>query len=106
MSDSVTIGINGTSHTVLCGFCKAPIAERVKADADTGDAPALYGCRACNNWADKDQIVQVVFQYAKDDGQLRLNRMARDAARKSKIMTFSGKTEHDTVHPFIVKLDI
>lgn len=106
MSDSITIGINGLSHPVLCGFCKEPIAKRVESDPDRGEAVPAFGCAACDNWADKDQLTAMVFNYAKHEGQLRLNRLARDAARKSKVMTFRGQTEHDTTHPFIVDLQI
>ncbi len=45
-------------------------------------------------------------EYAKDEGQLMLNRMARDVARNSKIMSFEGKTSHDKAHRFIVDLKI
>lgn len=102
MTDQPTISINGVSYPILCGFCHAPIGERVKADADGSE----FGCAACGNWADRDQVAAMVTQYAKDEGQLILNRKARDAASKSKIMTFRSQTEHDQTHRFIIKFEL
>jgi hypothetical protein len=44
--------------------------------------------------------------YAKDEGQLILNRAMRDAARGSKIMRFEGKTAHDKHHRFVIDLKL
>jgi hypothetical protein len=101
MSDSdndLSISINGVSHPVRCGTCKEKIAFIGEPDVETGEA----GCAPCGNVADVKEVARIATEYAKDEAQLIINRMARDTARKSKIMTFSGQTEHDKAHRFIV----
>ena len=102
MSDDVSISVNGVSHTILCGTCKKPISLVGEADADSGEA----GCAPCGNIANVQEVGQMAIDYAKDEGQLILNRMARDAAAKSKIMSFKGQTAHDKHHRFIVDLKL
>ncbi|WP_410217263.1 hypothetical protein [Paracoccus sp. (in: a-proteobacteria)] len=96
--DAIDITINGTSHAILCGFCKTPITFLGEPDMDSRDA----GCAACRNWDNVQKVARIAIEYAKDEGQLMLNQAAQDAARKSKLMTFSGQTEHDERHRFIV----
>ncbi len=48
----------------------------------------------------------MALEYAKDEGQLILNRMAMDAAKKSKIMTFKGQTSHNKANLFIVDMKL
>lgn len=96
--DDLTIAINGVSHPVLCGTCKEKIAFIGEANVETGQA----GCVPCNNIANVQEVARIATEYAKNEAQLMVNRMARDAARKSKIMTFSGQTEHDKTYRFIV----
>jgi len=100
--DTVSIAINGTSHPILCGICKEPVAFIGEADAE----PRQVGCAGCGNIDDVEQVARMTAEYAKDEGQMILNRMARDAARKSKFMTFEGKTAHDKAHRFIVDLKL
>lgn len=98
MSDQPTISINGTSCPILCGTCKEPIAFIGEADTDSRKA----GCVSCGNIADVQEVAKMAIEYAKDEGQLIVNRIARDAARKSKFMNFKGQTEHNKAHRFIV----
>lgn len=77
MTGQPTISINGTSHPILCG-----------------------------NVANIKEVAAMVSDYAKDEGQLILNRITADAAKKSKVMTFSGQTIHDKAHRFIVKFQL
>ena len=100
--DTPTLNINGTHYPILCGFCENPISERAESEGDGGN----FGCVACGNWAHKDEVAGMVTEYAKNEGQLQLNRLARDAARKSKIMTFKGDTEHDQSYRFTVKFKL
>lgn len=51
-------------------------------------------------------MAQLAIQYAKDEGQLIVNRIARDAARKSKIMNFKGLTAHNKTHRFVVEFQL
>ncbi|MCZ4266041.1 hypothetical protein O4G73_13115 [Erythrobacter sp. G21629-S1] len=102
MSDDVSISVNGVSHTILCGTCKKPIAFIGEADADSGEA----GCNGCGNVASVQEVGKMAIDYAKDEGQLIINRMARDAAAKSKIMSFKGQTTHNKPHRFIVDLKL
>lgn len=85
-----------SQHTILCGFCKAPVRRRVEGDPDS-----QWGCAACGNWADYDEVRKTADQYFVDQAQLHLNRLARDAARKSKIMTFKGQTVSNKLYRFI-----
>lgn len=102
MSDDATININGTSYPILCGFCNKPITLIGEADADSGQA----GCIDCDNIDDVKEVGRMVTEYAKDEGQLMLNRLAQDTARKSKFMNFTGQTAHNKAHRFIVKFEI
>ncbi|MBV7394578.1 hypothetical protein [Mameliella sediminis] len=101
-SEAPTISVNGTSHPILCGLCRAPIAFRGEPDADSGDV----GCAACDNWADVQEAAEVVKQYVVDEGQMALNRALRDTARRSELMTFEGKTQSQQTHAFIIDLQI
>ena len=100
--DTPAININGLSHDILCGTCKAPVAFRGEPDPDSGEV----GCAFCDNWAAVKEAADIAVEYAKDEGQLMLNRMAQDTARKSKMMTFSGDTAHKKAHRFIVELKL
>jgi len=102
MADNPSISINGVSHPILCGSCKQAIAFVGEADAEGGEA----GCIPCGNIADVQEVAQMAIEYAKDEGQLIVNRMARDAARKSKFMSFKGQTEHNKAHRFIVEFKL
>lgn len=103
MSDEgASISINGVSHPILCGTCNAPITLIGEADADSGEA----GCIPCGNVADVQEVAQMAIEFAKDEGQLQLNRMARDVAKQSKFVNFSGQTAHDKTHRFVVDLKI
>lgn len=102
MSDEITVSINDVSHSVLCGVCKEPIAFIGEANVETGEA----GCVPCGNLANIQEVVRMTFDYAKDEGQIRLNRHARDVASKVKFMKFSGQTEHDKTHRFVVDLKL
>ena len=100
--DSICIKINGISHPVLCAMCKSEVSFVGETDGKSGEA----GCSKCANIADVHEVAAMAVEYAKDEGQLIINRMARDAARKSKFMTFKGQTSHDKAHRFIVDLKI
>jgi hypothetical protein len=102
MSEDVSISINEISHPILCGTCQKPIAFIGEANADGGQA----GCVPCGNVADVQEVGQMAVEYAEDELQLVINRAARDTARKSKIMNFSGQTEHNKAHRFIVDLKL
>lgn len=102
MADHPSISINGVSHPILCGICKQPIAFIGEANAEGGEA----GCVQCGNVSRVQEVAQIAVQYAKDEGQLMVNRMARDAASKSKFMHFKGQTEHDKAHRFVVELQL
>lgn len=97
-----SISIDGSGHPILCGFCKAPVAFGTEADGHAGQV----GCAACGNWDEPDEAARKAVEFAKIEAQLILNRAARDAARRSKLLKFSGKTTHDRTHPFIVELKI
>lgn len=100
--EDVSISVNGVSHPILCGLCHKPIAFIGEADPQTGQA----GCADCSNVADVQEVARLAVEYAKDEAQLMLNRAAKEAARKSKIMTFKGQTSHDKAHRFIVDLKL
>lgn len=100
--DSICIAISGTSHPVLCGFCEAPIARRAEPDAKGENV----GCVLCGNWADLDDAVLAAVEFAKEDAQLQLNRLARDMTKGRKFLTFNGDTEHNRAHRFIVHFKI
>ena len=102
MSDTPTIQIEGVSHPILCGLCEAPIAFLGEPNAQSGKV----GCLSCGNVDEAQEVARSAVDYAKDHGQILLNRLARDAAQNSKIMTFSGQTEHDGAHRFIVKFEL
>lgn len=102
MADNPSISINGVSHPILCGICKQPIALVGEANVDGGEA----GCIPCGNIADVQEVAQVAIEYAKDEGQLIVNRIARDAARKNKFMRFKGQTAHNRAHRFIVEFQL
>lgn len=102
MPEDVSISINEVSHPILCGTCHQPIAFVGEADADSGQAGRI----TCGNIADVQEVAKIAVEYAKDEAQLILNRAARDVARTSKMMNFSGETEHDQAHRFIVDLKL
>ena len=102
MTDDICISVNEVSYPILCGTCKQPVAFIGEANADSGDV----GCTACGNITDVQEVARLTLDYAKDEGQMIVNRLARDAARKSKIMSFSGQTTHNKVHRFIVDLKL
>lgn len=102
MTDDICISINGTSHPILCGSCKRKIAFIGKSDGDGGKA----GCSTCTNVAEVQEVANSAVEYAKDEGQLILNRIAKETARKSKIMTFNGQTTHNKSHRFVVDLHL
>ena len=102
MSDDPTININGVSYPILCGICQTPITFIREPDAESDQA----GCATCDNIGDVQEIGRLVTEYAKDESQLMINRMAKDVARKSKILDFKGQTEHKKRHRFIVKLEL
>lgn len=99
-AEDVSISINGVSHPVICGLCKQPIAFIGTADANSGDA----GCASCDNIASVSEVAQMAVDYAKDEAQLMVNRMAQDVARQSKMMSFKGPTAHSKSHRFMVEL--
>ena len=101
MADSdedLSININGVSHPVRCGTCKEKIAFVGVPDVEAGQA----GCVLCGNIADVQEVARIATDYAKAEAQLMINRVARDTALKSRIMSFSGQTEHDKTYRFIV----
>lgn len=104
MSDDedVCISVNGQSVQILCGLCRKPIAFVGEVDAEAGNA----GCVACENVANVNEIVDIVSHYVKDEGQVKLNRMAADVARKSKIMTFKGQLMNNESYRFIVDFEL
>lgn len=102
MDDRPSISINGISHPILCGTCNQPIAFIGEPDSDSREA----GCVPCGNTAPVQEVAQLAVQYAKDEGQLMLNRAAKVAASKSKFMSFKGKTTHDRAHRFVVELQL
>ncbi|MBQ0772516.1 MAG: hypothetical protein KBT59_11760 [Sphingomonadales bacterium] len=102
MADDISISINEQSHPILCGTCQQPIAFIGESNTDTGKA----GCVPCDNIADIQEVLKMVAEYAKDEGQLMFNRMARDVARQSKIMSFEGQTSQNKAHRFVVDLKL
>lgn len=100
--DDICISINEISHPVLCGLCNRPIAFFGEADDESRKA----GCVPCGNVAEVDEVAKIAIEYAKDEGQLVLNRMAQDAARKAKFVNFKGQTSHNKTHRFIVDLKL
>ena len=102
MAEDVSISINDVSHPILCGLCQQPVAFIGETDVETGEV----GCIPCGNIANAQEVAQMAIEYAKDEGQLVINRLARDAARKSKIMSFKGQTEHNKAHRFVVDLKL
>lgn len=100
--DDICININGISHPILCGTCREKVAFVGESDPNGGNV----GCGDCGNVDNVQEVARIATEYAKDEGQLIINRMARDAARESKIMSFSGQTSHDKAYRFIVDLKI
>lgn len=100
--DTAAITINDVPHTVLCGFCKSPIAKRAETEADASE----WGCDACGNWDSQDEVAKLTIEYAKIEGQLQLNRIAQGVANKSRIMQFSGQTHHNQTHRFVVEMKL
>jgi len=98
LTDYPTVSIQGCSYRVNCGICNAPVTFRAELDPDSKDV----GCASCGNWDSPDQVAAIAFEHAKDEAQLAVNRLARDAARKSKFMTFKGKTVNDKTYRFRV----
>tara|TARA_R110001583_G_C5619559_1_gene406151 strand:- start:1008 stop:1364 length:357 start_codon:yes stop_codon:yes gene_type:complete len=97
-NDDLTIDINGKSHVILCGLCNEKITFIGEVDIESGQA----GCAKCGNIDSVEEVARIATEYVKDEGQLIINRMARDTARNSEFMTVSGQTEHDKSHRFIV----
>ncbi len=96
--DDLCINIEGTSHPILCGLCQKKIAFIGEPDLEAGQA----GCADCGNVGNVQEVARMTTEYAKDEAQLMINRLARDTASKSKIMSFKGQTAHDKAHRFIV----
>lgn len=99
--DTISITVNDTSCPVLCGLCHKPIDWIGEVNTETGKA----GCIPCGNTANIQEVANSAIEFAKDEGQLILNRSLRDVARGSKMMNFSGQTEHKKSHDFIASLD-
>jgi len=99
---NITLSIEGKSHAILCGICKTPIAFIGEGNADAGEA----GCIDCGNVDDVKEVAKLAVEYAKIEAQLMVNRLMRDTARGSKMMTFEGKTSHDKPHRFIVEFEL
>ncbi len=97
-----SINLDGVSHPILCGFCRAPIGDR----AEGGGDGKQIGCVACDNWGDPDEVGKLAAEFVKDDYQLAFNRMARDVAKNSKVMKFTGDTAHKRTHRFIADLKV
>lgn len=100
--DDVSISVNGISHPILCGKCHKPIAFIGDASAETGQA----GCADCGNIADVQDVAKIAVDYARDEAQLMLNRVAKEVTRKSKVLSFKGPTSHNRAHQFVVDLTI
>lgn len=96
--DTIDLNINGISHPILCGLCKAPIAFRGEPDIESGEA----GCASCGNWNHIQEVVRISSEYAKDEGQLILNRAMREAARGNSFVAFDGQSAHDKSYRFVV----
>lgn len=96
-----SISINGSSHPILCGLCNKPIGFRAETDPDR---QRQVGCIPCDNWAEVDQAGHIAVEFAKDEAQMILNRMMKDTARRSKMMTFKGKTQSDKKYRFVIDL--
>ncbi|MFV1807423.1 hypothetical protein [Phaeobacter sp. Ax4a-4a] len=102
MSDNdISITVNDVSRPVLCGLCHKPIEWIGEPDTETGEA----GCVSCGNTADIKQVAKVAIEFAKDEGQLILNRQMRDVAKGSSFLKFTGQTRHKKMHAFIVHID-
>lgn len=95
--DYISIDIEGTSHAILCGNCHKPVEFEIDGDEDS-----KLGCAACENYGTKDEVVKIASAFAVADLQIQLNRMAKDEAEKSKIMTFEGTTDHTETYQFVV----
>lgn len=100
MSDEISINVNGKSHPILCGRCKKGITFIGESNADSGEA----GCVNCGNIDVVQEVGRMAMEYVKDEGQMILNRAARDVARQSKIMSFTGQTKNDKAHRFVIEM--
>lgn len=98
----ITISINGVSHPILCGLCKA----KVSFIGEPKDKTGQVGCARCRNVDSAQQVAKMAVEYAKDEGQLMFNRLARDTASQSSFMSFKGKTQHNKTHRFTVELKL
>jgi hypothetical protein len=104
-NSNIAITINRVEHTVLCGKCKTPVGHVAKTEPDMSDtAPAIVGCIRCNNTDSAKQVASIAIKYAKDEGQMILNRAMRDAAKDSAALSFKGKTTSNKRYRFMVEL--
>lgn len=97
--EEISISVGGISHPILCGKCKQPVAFIGKPDVETGRA----GCLNCDNVAGIREVASIAVEYAKEEAQLMLNRAAKEAASRSKIIKFQGPTSHTRDHRFVVQ---
>lgn len=91
------MNIEGTSHIIICGNCGTPVVFEVP-----GDEGSNIGCPECLTWTRKEDVIRIVKEFATAEMQLQINREMKDMATKSKMMTFSGQTEHDRNYLFKV----
>ncbi|WP_067224218.1 hypothetical protein [Stappia indica] len=85
-----------SEHAILCGKCRQPVTARTESHDEE------FGCRDCESWASKAEVFEIAKQYATDAAQIGFNRSVSSVARKSKLMTFKGKTSLTKDYRFIL----
>lgn len=99
MSDDLDIAITfeGEEHPILCGLCHQKVRLNGELDTDS----AMIGCASCDNWASQKEVVKIATDYVVSEMQLALNRMMKETARKSKVLSFKGQTKQNKRYRFI-----
>lgn len=75
------------SHTIICGICNRPITYR-----DPENQEGDVGCSECDNWDSGAEVRRIAGEYARDVAQIEMNKAAKRAADRSKMMSFKGDT--------------
>lgn len=100
MSEPVEISINGASHRILCGFCKAPIAFRGEPDIE-----GEVGCSACDNWATVQEAADIAVEHFEiKHGERFIDSRIESLSRGNKALKLTKKTSENKVHRFVVDL--
>lgn len=90
-----------STYGVHCGLCGAPVTRRIDTDPD-----GQYGCAACDNWGDRDEVIQIAKEHAIYLAKAELHRGLAAAARGSKALTYKGKAPPKKQYRFLIGREI